>query len=193
MTKLTAISALHGEEPALSTPKLGRFTAKVGEGEWVTPGQTLGWLWVLHQRYTVVAPEDASGIVAHLMASHREHPVEYGAPLLVLQPATAQGVAAASLKPRSSTDAALLSDLPAGSELFRAPMDGQFYQRSSPDAPPFAEAGQTIEPGQTVGLIEVMKFFYPIRNEGKAARHVERVLVGDAVPVHAGQPLIIWR
>ena len=78
MTKLTALSALHGDEPALSAPKLGRFTAKVAEGEWVTPAQTLGWLWVLHQRYTVVAPEEASGIVAHLVASHREHPVGYG-------------------------------------------------------------------------------------------------------------------
>jgi len=40
-----------------------------------------------------------------------------------------------------------------------SPMTGIFYAAPSPDAEPFVEVGQKIEPGQVVGLIEAMKLF----------------------------------
>ncbi|MBU1869628.1 MAG: pyruvate carboxylase subunit B, partial [Candidatus Omnitrophica bacterium] len=38
----------------------------------------------------------------------------------------------------------------------RAPMVGTFYRAPAPEAPPYAEVGQTIEPGQVICIIEAM-------------------------------------
>ncbi len=40
-----------------------------------------------------------------------------------------------------------------------SPMTGIFYASPSPDADPFVEVGDKIEPGQVVALIEAMKLF----------------------------------
>ena len=46
-----------------------------------------------------------------------------------------------------------------------ATMDGSFWSRPKPDAPPFVADGAHVEVGQTLGLIEIMKTFSPIRAE----------------------------
>jgi acetyl-CoA carboxylase biotin carboxyl carrier protein len=38
-----------------------------------------------------------------------------------------------------------------------APLVGTFYEASSPGAKAFAEVGQTVEAGETVGIVEAMK------------------------------------
>jgi len=43
-----------------------------------------------------------------------------------------------------------------------SPMTGIFYLSQSPNAPPFVQIGQTVSPGQVVGLIEAMKVFNEI-------------------------------
>lgn len=42
------------------------------------------------------------------------------------------------------------------------PMMGIFHRRPSPDAPPFAEEGQRVGQDTTIGLVEVMKSFFPV-------------------------------
>lgn len=46
-----------------------------------------------------------------------------------------------------------------------APIPGIFYRRPAPDKDPFIEVGDTIEVGQTVGVIEIMKQFTEVRSE----------------------------
>lgn len=46
-----------------------------------------------------------------------------------------------------------------------APIPGIFYRRPAPDKPPFAEVGDTVEAGQTIGIIEIMKQFTEVRTE----------------------------
>jgi biotin carboxyl carrier protein len=46
-----------------------------------------------------------------------------------------------------------------------APIPGIFYRRPAPDKPPFVEAGDTVEAGQTIGVIEIMKQFTEVRSE----------------------------
>jgi biotin carboxyl carrier protein len=46
-----------------------------------------------------------------------------------------------------------------------APIPGIFYRRPAPDKPPFVEAGDTVEAGQTIGVIEIMKQFTEVRTE----------------------------
>jgi acetyl-CoA carboxylase biotin carboxyl carrier protein len=46
-----------------------------------------------------------------------------------------------------------------------SPLPGIFYRKPGPDKEPYAEVGDTIEVGQTVGLIEIMKQFSEVRSE----------------------------
>ena len=75
-----------------------------------------------------------------------------------------------------------------------APQDGRFYQRPDPDSPPFVSVGEEIEYGRTVGLLEVMKTFSPVKYTempGHPPRaKVKAILVADNADVEDGQALI---
>ncbi|WP_342641400.1 acetyl-CoA carboxylase [Rhodoligotrophos ferricapiens] len=68
-----------------------------------------------------------------------------------------------------------------------APLPGVFYRRPSPAEPPFAEEGGAIEAGATIGLVEVMKSFYPV--EAVEGGTVVKFLVADGDAVDADQPI----
>ncbi len=70
----------------------------------------------------------------------------------------------------------------------RAPMVGTFYRAPAPDAPPFVEVGQIVEPGQTLCLIEAMKLMNEI--EAEVRGRVAAILVENGQPVEYGQPLL---
>ena len=67
------------------------------------------------------------------------------------------------------------------------PLPGTFYRRPAPGQPPFKEPGDAVTPGETIGLVEVMKTFMPI--EAEAAGTLRAFHVDDEEPVMAGQPL----
>jgi len=69
----------------------------------------------------------------------------------------------------------------------KAPMVGTFYRAPSPEAPPYVEAGQVIEPGQVVCIIEAMKLMNEIKAEIRGK--VVEVLVENAEPVEYGQSM----
>jgi len=72
---------------------------------------------------------------------------------------------------------------------FRSPMIGTFYRASSPENPPFAKVGDTVQKGQVLCIIEAMKLFNEIESEvdGK----IVKVLVENAQPVEYDQPLFL--
>lgn len=71
----------------------------------------------------------------------------------------------------------------------KAPMVGTFYRTPSPEAPPFVEVGQTIEPGQIICIIEAMKLMNEIKSDVKGK--IIEVLVENAEPVEFGQPIFL--
>jgi len=71
----------------------------------------------------------------------------------------------------------------------KAPMVGTFYRAPSPEAPPYVEVGQVIEPGQVVCIIEAMKLMNEIKSEVRG-RLIE-ILVDNAEPVEFGQSMFI--
>lgn len=73
--------------------------------------------------------------------------------------------------------------------LIVAPMVGTFYRSSSPDASPYVEVGQNVEPGQVVCIIEAMKLMNEIESEFKG--RIVDIMVENAQPVEFGQPLFI--
>jgi acetyl-CoA carboxylase, biotin carboxyl carrier protein len=69
----------------------------------------------------------------------------------------------------------------------KSPMVGTFYRAPSPEASPFVEAGQEIEVGQVICIVEAMKLMNEIKSEIKG--RIIEVLVENAEPVEFGQPL----
>lgn len=73
----------------------------------------------------------------------------------------------------------------------QSPMVGVFFAAPSPGDEPFVRVGDSIEAGQTIGLIEAMKVFSEIPSE--YAGIVDEVAVSDGELVRPGQPLLYLR
>ena len=71
----------------------------------------------------------------------------------------------------------------------KSPMVGTVYLQSEPSAPKFITKGQTVQPGDTLVIIEAMKVMNPIKAERGGV--VQEILVDDSQPVEFGQPLVI--
>src|SRR5687767_10748906 len=68
------------------------------------------------------------------------------------------------------------------------PLSGVFYAAPAPDEPPYVREGDSVEPGQTVALVEAMKVFNEIHAEVPGV--VEQVLVTPGQVVSSGQALM---
>ena len=71
----------------------------------------------------------------------------------------------------------------------KSPMVGTFYRAPSPEAVAYVEAGQNIEPGQVICIIEAMKLMNEIKSEVKGK--ILEILVDNAEPVEFGQPIFL--
>ena len=69
----------------------------------------------------------------------------------------------------------------------KAPMVGTFYRSPSPEASPYVNAGDSIEPGQVICIIEAMKLMNEIKAEVKGK--IVEIQVDNAEPVEFGQVL----
>ena len=70
-----------------------------------------------------------------------------------------------------------------------SPMVGTFYRAPSPESPSFIEAGQMVEIGQVVCIVEAMKLMNEIKSEIRGK--VVEVAVENAQPVEFGQTLFV--
>lgn len=70
----------------------------------------------------------------------------------------------------------------------KSPMPGTFYRRPDPGSDAFVNEGDAVSPGDTVGLVEVMKSFHEIKAEEGGT--VSKILVDDEDAVAAGQDLV---
>lgn len=77
---------------------------------------------------------------------------------------------------------------PAG-YVIASPLIGLFYRSSSPDAPSFVEIGDTVEAGQTIGIVEAMKVFNEITTDH--AGTVIAIPAENGALVQVDQPLVI--
>ena len=71
----------------------------------------------------------------------------------------------------------------------KAPMVGTFYRSPSPEAPAYANIGDTIEPGQVICIIEAMKLMNEIKAEIKGK--IVDIQADNAEPVEFGQVLFV--
>ncbi|MGK4579415.1 acetyl-CoA carboxylase biotin carboxyl carrier protein [Kitasatospora sp. HPMI-4] len=107
-----------------------------------------------------------------------EWPIAEGPAPLIAAPAEQSATAGAADGPEPES----------GLRYVCAPMVGTFYQAPEPGSPPFVSVGDLVRPGQTVGILEVMKMMSPIESE--VAGRVVELLVPNATPVEYQQRLI---
>jgi acetyl-CoA carboxylase biotin carboxyl carrier protein len=69
-----------------------------------------------------------------------------------------------------------------------SPSVGTFYRAPEPGGTPFVEVGDSVAPGQQVGIVEAMKLMLPI--EADLAGRVGQILVDDGRPVEFGQRIM---
>lgn len=178
-----------GDETVLLSPGVGAWEGAPPAGAFLAPGMPLGRLCRPGLAARLTVPDGVAGFVQPV---ERERPlrveVAYGAQLVRLRRAEA-GVPA--------LDGALAASAAGHDLVVRAPQAGRFYHRPSPDRPLYVREGDTLERGQTLGLIEVMKTFYQVRygdrgaDEGLPERALAgRYLVADGAEVAAGQPVL---
>ena len=172
----------------LLAPSVGIFTPTVHEGALVSVGQSIGTLDVLGVFSDLVVPGGVAGRVCNRIGGGQARvPVQYGDALLTISTASTESLAGATAQVNvDATDT--LS--------FAAPMSGRFYSRPSPAEPPFVAAGDIVQHGQTIGLLEVMKTFNRLVYQGEAlpARaEVRQVVPKEGDDVVRGEAILVLR
>ena len=69
----------------------------------------------------------------------------------------------------------------------KSPMPGTFYSSPDPESAPFVSIGDTVNPGDTICIVEAMKIMNEIQAEDSGV--VEEILIQNASPVEFDQVL----
>ena len=131
---------------------------------------------------TQAAPAAAAGPVAAPKAA----PSVVSAPSLPTPP-----VSPPASSPKSDTATWLEQEAQGTVRIVRAPMIGTFYSAKAPGEPSFVEVGASVQQGDILGLMEVMKLFNSLLAE--AAGTVEAIFARNGEMVEFDQPVFAIR
>ena len=87
----------------------------------------------------------------------------------------------------SSDDTSISSSINSDHSNILSPMPGTFYAAPSPEADLFVKAGDTVNKGDTLCIIEAMKIMNEI--EAESTGIISEVLIKNGDPVEYNQPL----
>ena len=167
-------------------PAGGFYSSAPSEGTPLHAGASAGCILILERKVSLVVPEGIGGFVATAPPALKRHAVNYGDTLFQLTAANDGDFTV----PSTSNDAESTEGL-----VVRSPQAGRFYRRPEPDAPLYATDGDVLKAGRTLGLLEVMKTFNPVKYQPghglPDTATVLRFLVDDATDVEDGQALLV--
>ena len=103
-------------------------------------------------------------------------------------PVAPQAAAPAASVPAAAPPAA---DPDAGLHILKSPIVGTYYGSPSPGAAPFVSAGDRVEKGQVVCIVEAMKLMNEI--EADASGEIVKCFISNGQPIEFGQPLFSIR
>jgi acetyl-CoA carboxylase biotin carboxyl carrier protein len=169
------------------SPAVGVIDAVPKLGIYLNAMESFLCLKVLGRRHPVLLPRGVQGRVVEQLVEGRCVAVQYNQPLVRLK-------AGADLSEEERKKASAEAAGPGLGDLIavKAPTDGIFYRRATPDSPAYVEAGAAVARGTVLGLVEVMKSFNQIVYGGTGLPDrgtVAQILVEDAAEVKFGQPL----
>ena len=78
-----------------------------------------------------------------------------------------------------------------GLHMVKSPIVGTFYESPSPGSPPFVKAGDSVEVGQVLCIVEAMKLLNEI--ESDVAGEIVKKLASNGQPIEYGQDLFVIR
>ena len=175
------LSSTGHEEMSVCAPLIGRLTLLLQHDQLVRGFIKVGTIQQLNRVISLHLELDDVYVVkrVHNMAKH----VAYGHPLFNLKRANITDHAGSAKQREQRNERA--------DRIFvRAPMEGMFYARPSPEENNFVAIGDIIEPKQTIGLIEVMKCYYPITYEGTQPLRIKALLVDDKSALESNTPIV---
>ena|SRR5215203_6139734 len=127
------------------------------------------------------------GMKIRISKSPQHRAMQVAAPVPTLLPA----VAPARTTPAEGTAAYADAEAPAAAKPalleVKSPMVGTFYHAPEPGAKAYVTAGQRVEKGQVLCIIEAMKIMNEIESEYTGV--VKEIVATDAQPVEYGQVL----
>ncbi len=125
--------------------------------------------------------------LSHLIGAGQPHPAApLPLPVGAVQPAPGS-------VPSTESEAAAASpgDDEEGLHVVKSPIVGTFYESSSPGAQAFVKAGDQIELGQVLCIVEAMKLMNEI--ESDVTGEIVKRFVANGQPIEYGQPLFAVR
>lgn len=127
------------------------------------------------------ADQQVAPIIQHIPVS--THPAPAAAPIAAASPSPLPAHPPVTSAPPSTAEEGL--------HTVKSPIVGTFYESPSPGSPPFVKAGDTVEAGQVLCIIEAMKLMNEI--ESDMSGEIVKKLVSNSQPVEYGQPLFTIR
>ena len=120
--------------------------------------------------------------------SERYFTVHSAAPSSPVQPVEVVSPAAPPVVPVAPPKEPAVEE---GLHMVRSPIVGTFYESPSPGSPPFVKAGDMVEAGQILCIVEAMKLMNEI--EADASGEIVKRLVNNGQPIEYGQELFAIR
>jgi len=112
-------------------------------------------------------------------------------PAITLPHASPAAVAPATAASAVAASAAAAPSEEPGLHTVKSPIVGTFFEAPSPGSPPFVKAGDTVEVGTVLCIVEAMKLMNEI--ESDVAGEILKKLVSNGQPVEYGQALFTIR
>ena len=113
------------------------------------------------------------------------------APVALAAPVTGPAVQPSAAHAAPAPGAPAAAEDETGLHIIQSPIVGTFYESPSPGAPAFAKAGDKVENGQVLCIIEAMKLMNEI--ESDMAGEIVKRFVNNGQPVEYGQKLFAIR
>jgi acetyl-CoA carboxylase biotin carboxyl carrier protein len=106
-----------------------------------------------------------------------------------VMPVAAAPVPVAAAPADNSPELPLFGKDAAPAETIDSPLVGTFYRAPGPDAAPFVQVGDRVNPDTVLGIIEAMKVMNEVKPEKSGV--IKEILVENAQAVEYGQPLFV--
>ena len=169
--------------PCLCSPAVGTLVALANSNEIISANDVVAEISILGVRHPLIAPATVQHRIAFADGLNPSQGVAYLQVIASLATVIEGAESATEVASEDLSELCILS-----------PQAGRFYHRPTADAETFVNAGETISAGKTIGLLEVMKTFSPVKWNPAPGNPQTAVVVkyriADGNDVEDAQPLL---
>ncbi len=174
-----------GTKYLIRSPGVGKILFTIDDGVFITGGNKIGRMKILNKNFILRIPNDMAGSIRLLKNHERITYAAYNEIIFELEKS----------KKIENNESVIKEDVnitQTNGLIIKSFIDGIFFRRPSPDSEPFVQEGSLVKPGDTLGLIEVMKSFNKIIcPDFKKGRNgfITEIYKKDESVIRSGEPL----